>query len=62
MSERPCPFCKRPPIRIERLSHGWRFCNGCKRAFVLNEDGTAARWTETNHSPPPRFSNAPKLA
>lgn len=50
-----CPFCKSSNRLLEHLAHGWKFCNGCARRFILDDNGELVRggWSDTNHSPSP---------
>lgn len=50
MPDQDCPLCGAVASYIETLTHGWRFCNCCGRAFLIDPaSGRLLHQTETQH-------------
>lgn len=66
MTSDPCPLCKSPGTRVERLSHGWHYCDACGRAFTMDEFGSihVAPFDELEHGTqgPARIGRRPMPA
>lgn len=56
-----CPLCQSPASLLERLSDGWKFCNGCARCFLLDAEGHYVRSVGTQHAPRREPFNTPKV-